>query len=133
MTTFPKAILDNAYILREIYGDSRNQVIISYPVIEIINLKMDIEYSTKLLYDSKKGLFEIQPPTYRFYSKISHFDFRKPESRWSRRKDRIFQLIKILKYSGLWEMVSNKDFLVINEHNDKINPGKLNKILEDLS
>jgi hypothetical protein len=88
------------------------------------------EISIKLFFDYKTETFEIQAPTYKYYSRISHYDYNKTERRWLRNKDYLFSLIRNLKNCGLWEMVSNQDFIVVNNFNKKINSERVLKILE---
>lgn len=132
MISFPDSVLELIHALQESYSKGKNCLIISYPILEVIKEENEREVSTKFFFDYKTGTFEIQPPTYRYFSKISHFDFKKPERRWSRNKNYLFPLIGKLKDSGLWDLVSNKDFLVVNEHNDKIDQKKLNSVLEKI-
>jgi hypothetical protein len=85
-----------------------------------------------LFFDLKTGSFEIQAPSYKYYSKISHYDYNKSERRWMRNKDLIFSIIKKLKISGIWDHVSNKDFIIVNSSNKKSNHKQLLKDLKAL-
>jgi hypothetical protein len=132
---FPETINTSVYALRNIYRGRRNCVLADYPIIEITRYEKNKEVSIKLFYSSSTNTFEIQPPNTKYYNKISFFDFKNPEHRWVRNKDVLFPFIKDLKKCGLWDLVSNKDFLIINEHNEKIDVEKridiLNKILNN--
>jgi hypothetical protein len=84
------------------------------------------------LYDSGDDSFELQEPTYRYYSKISYYDFRRPEARWTRNKNLLFSLIRNLKRSGFWERLSNKDFLVVNKSNKVADSKDRLKVLKEV-
>jgi hypothetical protein len=92
----------------------------------------DKEISIKLFFNQKAKTFEVQAPTYKYYSRISHYDYNRTERRWLRRKDYLFELIKQLKFCGLWEWVSNKDFIVVNSFNQNTDHKKLLKILREV-
>jgi len=134
MKTFSKEIMDCIHNLRQFYeGASKNDYVeATYPVIEILKMFKEREMSVRLIFDSGDKTFEIQAPTYHYFSKISHYDYNKPENRWTRDKDFLFNLIRNLKHSGLWEMVSNKDFLVVNSFNKRTNPKELWKALKEI-
>lgn len=127
---FPEKILEPIEKLRNLF---KNDFIeIKYPMINItrINKYSGTKVSVKLLYDSVDGTFEIQEPFYSFQSKISYFDFKKPEYRLCRNKDFLFRLIKYLKNCDLWGMVSNQDFIIINKKNKKTNSNLRLKMLK---
>jgi hypothetical protein len=130
MKNFNVEILSCIKKLRERYRNSRTCVILNYPVIEIVKFMRDQEISTKLSYDSDG--FEFHAPDQRYYSKISHYDFRMAERRWTRNKHYIFSIIKDLKYCGLWPYISNKDFLMVNSHNENTDPKKLKILLKKI-
>jgi hypothetical protein len=76
--------------------------------------------------------FELQEPVYRYYSKISFYDFKRPENRWTRDKGLLFSIINNLKRSGFWEKISNKDFLIVNSYNKKANVKERMKVLKEI-
>jgi len=132
---FSKEIMDFVHALRQYYGEGSTKndyVEVAYPVIEIKKMFKERELSVKLIYDSIDKTFEIQSPTYQFFSKISHYDYNRPESRWTRDKDFLFSLIRNLKLCGLWELISNKDFLVVNSFNKRTDVKKLWKALKEI-
>ena len=45
--------------------------------------------------------------------------------RWARNKGVFFSLIKSLKDVGMWDEVNNKDFIVINSDNRRLNKFKV--------
>ena len=57
----------------------------------------------------------VEPCKYAFQSKNSHFDYAEPEHRWTRRKTLIFQLVDLLRSTGVWSYVSNKTFFSVNK------------------
>lgn len=135
MLNFPDAVLQSIDTLRSEIGSNRKNILIaSYPFLEVIMVNRvsggEREISLKLFYDLKSNTLEIQAPTYKFYSKISHFDYNQSERRWSRDKNIIFKIIRCLKASGLWDFISNKDFIVVNEHNKNSNHKQLLKDLK---
>ena len=101
----------------------------NYPIIEIIKWFKDKELSLKLFYFDSTNTIEMQPPDVKFLSKISYYDFNKPERRWVRNKTFLFSIINNLKTCGLWDLVSNKDFITINMYNKK---ATVDKRAEDL-
>jgi len=105
--------------LQLIYNRRSHYVSVNFPIIEILKVFKDREISIKLFYNYDMKLFEIQPPDARYYSRISFYDFRKSERRWVRNRDILFSLILDLKRTGLWDYISNKDFLVVNNYNKK--------------
>jgi hypothetical protein len=68
----------------------------------------------------------------KFYGKISFFDYKAPERRWLRNKQLLTYLIKDLQRCGLWDLVSNKDFLVVNVYNDRVSMEKREEILKEV-
>ena len=130
---FSKEIMEYVYTLRELYDHNKNDYVeVFYPVIEIKKIFNNHELFIRLIYDNKAGTFEIQAPTYQYCSKISHYDYQKPENRWTRDKHFLFRLIKNLKKSGLWSIISNKDFLVVNSFNENINASNLKELWKTL-
>jgi hypothetical protein len=132
MIDFPETVLQCVHTLRQLYADSRNCVVISYPIVEIIKYNQDNQTSLKLFYNFKDETFEIQAPSYSYYSKISHYDFNRTERRWVRDKGYLFTIIRNLKFCGIWDMVSNKDFLVVNSFNKNTNSKELLKALKEI-
>ena len=133
MFTFPESAMQCIQKLVELYADSKNYVVISFPVLEIIKYNYKKEVSIKLHYDFKTETFEIQAPTVKFFSKISHYDYNnKTERHWIRNKNYLFAIINNLRTCGLWNIVSNKDFLTVNSYNKKIDSKILLKILNAL-
>ena len=130
MKKFDVDILSCVKKLRDKYQRQRTCVILNYPVIEIVKFMRDKEVSTKLSYGDS-GL-ELHAPDQKYYSKISHYDFRTIERRWTRDKGYIFSTIRDLKFCGLWQYISNKDFLMVNTHNENADPKKLKTILKKI-
>ena len=64
---------------------------------------------------SKGGLW-INPPKYMFTSTVSHFDFIETETRWTRRKDIITNVVAALMKAEVWPFISNKKFFSVNEN-----------------
>jgi len=129
---FSEDVLAIVFALRELYKSKKNCVSVNYPVIEIFKYSQNKEMSVKLFYSSSTNTFEIQPPDSKHYSKISFYDYKKPEHRWTRNKEFLFSLIKDLQRCGFWDLISNKDFLIINAYNDKVAVDKRVEVLNDL-
>ena len=110
------------------HSNRKRLVIAKYPIIEINIFERSRTVTFNLFYIHDQYL-EIQVPTYRFLPKVSHYDFKAKEKRWIRDKAILFSFIKDLKYSGLWDFVINKDFLVVNENNEYFDKEKAEKIL----
>ena len=134
MLEFREEIIQCVYRLRDRYGSKRNCVVMAYPIIEIINFwkldQRDLEISTKLFYSQDTGLFEMQAPDQKFSTRISYFDYNRPERRWTRSMSYLFPLVKDLKICGLWDFISNKDLIVLNQLNEKASSEKRQKILD---
>lgn len=130
MIPFPKKISENLEILQYLYSLRNGTVEINYPIIEIRRHFINREISIKLFYDYNTDSFEIQAPTYKYLSKISHYDFKQIERRWCRDKDVLFNLIKNLQHCNLWDKVSNKDFITVNANNERVDSIKRAKLLE---
>ena len=131
MFDFPESVIKCVQRLSGLYANSKNYVIVSFPVLEIIKYSNQKEVSIKLFFDFKTETFEIQAPTVKFFSKISHYDYsNRTERHWTRNKEYLFSIIRNLRESGLWDRVSNKDFLTINSYNKKADPKKLLKMLD---
>jgi len=73
----------------------------------------------------RDGTFTVTPCVYKFSSTISHFTYSQDEMRWARNKGVFFSLIKSLKDVGMWDEVNNKDFIVINSDNRRLNKFKV--------
>jgi hypothetical protein len=129
---FSKEIMVSVDLLRKFYDCGKNLIKINYPVIEIIKYDRVKEITITLLYDSMDDTFELQEPVYQFYSKISFYDFKRPESRWTRDKGLLFSIIRNLKRSGFWEKISNKDFLIVNTLNKKTSVKERLRILKEV-
>ncbi len=116
---FPDSVIEAVHELRRTYQGSKTCVVVNYPIIEIMQIQKDKELSIKLFYFPGTDTFEIQPMDSLHYQKISFYDYRKKERRWIRNKGLLFSTIKHLQHCRLWEMISNKDFLTINENNER--------------
>jgi hypothetical protein len=133
---FSKEIEEAVSLLSELYQcrNRKRSVIAKYPIIEIYILEQKRNILFNLYYIHDQYL-EIQVPTYQYLPRISHYDFKKKESRWVRNKGIIFSFVRDLKYCGLWNFVINKDFLIINENNEFFDKDKaidnLKKVLDD--
>ena len=64
---------------------------------------------------TKTGLW-INPPKYTFTSTVSHFDFVEQETRWTRRKDIIVNVVAALMKASVWPFIQNKNFFSVNEN-----------------
>ena len=133
MLEFNEDITQCVYKLRDRYKDKKNCVIMAYPIIEIIKFwkfhSMTRETSTKLFYSQATNSFEMQAPDQKFFSKISYYDYSMAERRWTRNMGHLFPLIRDLKICGLWNYISNKNLIIINEYNEKASPAKRQKVL----
>ena len=129
---FSKTILTYVSSLRSFYSGRRNCVVAEYPTIEIIIYQKSREISLKLFYSEETNTFNIQPLDSKYYSKISFFDYKAPERRWSRNKQLLFYLVKDLQRCGLWNLVSNKDFLTINTQNERVAVEKRMELLKNM-
>ena len=133
MQSFPESINKGVGFLVQGFASTKNFVLVSFPIIEIVKLSNHKEVSIKLIFDSEIGGLEIQAPTVKYFSKMSHYDFKqKTEYRWIRDKTYLFSIVNNLKFCGLWDLVSNKDFLTVNPHNKRTDPKKLRKLLKDI-
>lgn len=129
---FSKEIMEAVETLRQIHEVGKNIIKVDYPAIEISKYMKDREISVVLLYDSVDGTLELQEPVYRYYSKVSFYDFKRPEKRWTRNREFLFNLIRNLKRSNLWERISNKDFLVVNKSNTETDYKNRLKLLQEV-
>lgn len=126
---FPIEIMTAVEFLNNKYKERRRIVEASYPIIEINIEEKKHRICFQLFYINDEYL-EIQNPTYHYYSKISHYDFKTGERRWSRDKGTIFSVINDLKICGLWKFIRNKDFLQINEYNEHTDKNLLKQYLK---
>jgi len=62
-----------------------------------------------------KGGLWINPPKYTFTATVSHFDFIERETRWTRRKDTIVNVVAALMKAEVWPFIENKKFFSVNE------------------
>lgn len=62
----------------------------------------------------------LEPPSHEYQCSYSHFDYTEPETRYTRRKTVIIQLVAQLKKTGLWKFIVNKNFFEPNKANKKI-------------
>lgn len=125
---FPPDIIKSVQVLQRKYKGRRRYIRASYPIIELTIDEKVHRVCFQLFYMGDK-YFEIQNPTYEYFSRISHYDFHRGETRFSRNKDVLFTVIADLKMCGLWELVSNKDFIKVNEHNANSDKKKLEEEL----
>lgn len=77
---------------------------------------------------TKEGI-HIRHPNYEFKSTISHFCSVQKDIRLSLNKTFLTSIIRTLKETGLWEAVTNKDFLVVNKNNSKSNKNTVKREL----
>jgi hypothetical protein len=49
-----------------------------------------------------------------------------------RNKEYLFSIIRNLKHSGLWDLVTNKDFIIVNSFNKNVDPKFLLKALREV-
>jgi hypothetical protein len=128
---FPPNILDAVEILRCKYVRLKRNVIVAYPIIEI-TIKESLRLTCYQLFYINDEYFEIQKPTYQYFPRISHYDFKDNEQRWSRDKRTLFSIILDLRDCGLWEFVRNKDFIKVNDNNKYSDKKALEKKLGDI-
>lgn len=127
---FSKEIMDCVYRLRDKYRKRKHCVVVHYPVIELIIYENKKETSTKLIYSPSTNMFEMQGADTRAYSKISYFDYDIKERRLVRNQDLMFMIVHDLQHCGLWEFVSNRDLIVVNQFNKRIDFSKRKKLLK---
>ena len=132
MNNFPEQVMNGVFVLNQIYQKTKNCVVAEFPVIEILKYKGNYEVSVRLFFNGETGMFELQSPVYRYRSKISYYDYRNVEFRWIRNKEYLFSLIRNLKLSGLWPLITNQDFLTVNRHNHSSDHKILSKNLKNL-
>jgi len=73
---------------------------------------------TILLIRTDEGMYDLQPFTYTFRSRISFFDYSTPESRYARNQIFFYSLFRLLRDTNMWDIISNRDtFLCVNENN----------------
>jgi hypothetical protein len=128
---FPPEVLRYVQVLQRKYKGRRRYVRALYPIIEI-TIDEKLHRVCFQLFFMGDQFFEIQNPTYHYFSKISHYDFHSGEKRFSRNKDVLFTVISDLKLCGLWGMISNKDFVKVNEHNVNSDKKRLEKELGEI-
>jgi len=74
-----------------------------------------------VLLRDENGLYDIQPFTYTFHSRISFFDYQTPENRYARNQLFFRSLFRLLRDANMWDIIANKDtFLQVNEENAHI-------------
>jgi len=86
-----------------------------------------------LLTKNSRGKFNIQFPAYLFTSKISHFGPSQDEYRFCRNKALLFSLMGALKRSAVWNLIDNKDFIVVNNDNPRSDKRSLKKKLRTVT
>ena len=79
----------------------------------------------------KEGYF-LDHPSYVFRSTVSHFKATKDDVRLSLSKTYLSSLIKMLKRTGVWPLIINKKFLVVNDKNKKSHKDRVQKELRNL-
>ena len=130
---FPKDIQEALDKLVFRYKSTKRIVEAKYPIIELKFYEKMRAVAIQLFFID--GSLEIQEPTYLFIPKISHYDYKVRENRISRDQRCLFGFINDLKYCGLWEYVSNKDFIEVNQNNQitdkKMLANKLDKLLSE--
>jgi len=97
------------------------------------NIQLTKEFGRKnkkiisfLLQRQTNGKYYIEPVTYEFHSKLSHFDYCMPESRWSREKRFFKNIYALLQRTDTLQYVENADsFIKINNHNKKSDKGSV--------
>ena len=131
---FNPIIIECVKKLREKYASRRHCVMMAYPIIEVLKYsrtnRVETEVSTKLFYYPQTNSFEMQASDQRYYSKLSYFDYDRAERRWNRNMNHLFPLIKDLKECGLWDYISNKNLLILNQYNNKADEKKRVKLLD---
>lgn len=72
-----------------------------------------------------EGLYDIQPFTYSYRSKISYFDYSTPENRYARNYLFFISLFRLLHDCGMIDIINNRDtFLQVNSENSRIKDKK---------
>jgi hypothetical protein len=79
-----------------------------------------------ILLRNAEGMYDLQPFTYTFRSRISFFDYATPENRYARNQIFFYSLFRLLRDVNMWDIISNRDtFLQVNENNAHLkNRGK---------
>lgn len=91
-----------------------------------------INFSLVLEKTGNSEKFSLQHPSYDFHSSVAHFRSVQKDSRLSLNKVYLISLIRALKRSEIWQDITNKDFLVLNEWNPKSNKARVNSELKVL-
>lgn len=74
-----------------------------------------------MLIRNDNRMYDIQPFTYLFRSKISYFDYSTPENRYARNQLFFQSLFRLLHDANMWDIISNKDtFIQVNSQNNHI-------------
>lgn len=81
---------------------------------------------------TKKLGFFLEHPNYVFRNKISHFKSVKEDVRLSLNKAYLKSIISMLKKTGIWPFIINKNFLEVNNYNSRSDKGKVNHELKNL-
>ena len=76
---------------------------------------------------TRDGLW-IKPPRYIFHSSVSHFDFTEDEHRVTRLKQTLTRTIEVLKKTGVWKHILNKDFFKVNDLNKNMTKAQTEKV-----
>ena len=97
------------FLLDESRSPTGNRVLTLTRQISGTPVTVDLEFT-------KDGGVWIRPARYTFTSRVSHFDYAEPETRWTRRKNVMLGLVKKLQLADVWPFISNKTFFTINEN-----------------
>ncbi len=81
---------------------------------------------------SQKDGFLLEHPSYVFVSTVSHFRSLQEDVRLSLNKSYLSSMVNILRKTGIWSSIINKNFLVINDRNRKSHKGKVKKELKNM-
>jgi hypothetical protein len=78
------------------------------------------------------GDYVIKHPSYSFVSVVSHFKSAQDNVRLCLNKSYLIKIVKEFKKEGVWPVVLNHNFLIVNDLNIKSDKKELKKLLESL-
>jgi hypothetical protein len=85
-----------------------------------------------LLYHNHKNQYMIQHPRYPYNSVVSHFKSTERDLRLSLNKVCLRAVIMLLKRTGIWALVVNRNFLQVNDNNHRSNKSTVAQELREL-
>jgi len=76
--------------------------------------------------------YYLEPLVYTFKSAISHYNYCRPESRWTRNKTYIKASIKFLQETDVWPYIENRrSYIMTNDNNSRLEDGDLIGIVQE--